>query len=243
MLRKCPAVEPAVLLSLPPPRPCRRTRRSRSLCLNYHLDEFDFHSAMSRVCIHKPQSLWIKPDFDQDTFKRILMITSNKDCFICWLNSGRIGHTLTLNNAEGRNLYSPLLQHGPVWCSPERALIVHQGLWHIHLKSGPFSLSTDTLNDGPQTMQNGSLYAHKCSTFQATTVCPPPLPLLFRYLHISERCRGTQKIFSTFIFSQSVKRAHFKASICAEPLINSAHAASLGLPLLKYWVLKKKATN
>lgn len=48
---------------------------------------------------------------------------------------------------------------------------------------------------------------------------------------------GTQKIFSTFLFSHSVKQAHFKAFICAKPLINSAHAASLSLPLLKYWVL------
>lgn len=27
----------------------------------------------------------------------------------------------------------------------------------------------------------------------ATTVCPPPLPLLFRYLNISERCRGHKR--------------------------------------------------
>lgn len=127
-----------------------------------------------------------------------------------------------------------------VQCGPgvrEGALIVHWGLCHIHLKSGPLSLLTDTLNDGRQTIQNRSLYAHKCSTFRQPLCALQPLPLLFRYLHISERC-GAHKRYSQLSFSpHSVKQAHFKAFICAKPLINSAHAASLGLPLLKYWVL------
>lgn len=71
----------------------------------------------------------------------------------------------------------------------------------------------------------------------AATVCPPPLLLLFRYLHVSERC-GAHKRYPQLSFYLFFERqAHFKAFICAKPLINSAHAASLGLPSLKCWVL------
>lgn len=161
---------------------------------------------------------------------------------ICWLSSAHIGHILTLNNAEGLNLYFRLLQRSPVWSREERALIVHWGLCHIHLKSGPFSLLTDTLNDGPQTIQNRSLYAHKCSTFRQTTVRPPPLPLLFRYLHISERCGGhkrySQLSFSLILWNGPILKLLFVQSLSLTPLMpppSARHCLSTGCC--------KKATN
>lgn len=43
----------------------------------------------------------------------------------------------------------------------------------------------------------------------ATTVCPPALPLLFRYLHIKWKMWRTQKIFSTFLFSLFCETGQF----------------------------------
>lgn len=115
----------------------------------------------------------------------------------------------------------------------ERALIVHCSLCHIHLKSSPLSLPTDTLNDGPPNNTGEIPLCAQVLNISTTTVHPPPLPLLFRYLHMSERCRGHKRYSQLFLSPCSVKHANFKAFICLKPLINSAHVASLSLPLLK----------
>lgn len=115
----------------------------------------------------------------------------------------------------------------------ERALFVHCSLCHIHLKSSPLSLPTDTLNDGPPNNTEQIPLCAQVLNISATTVHPPPLPLLFRYLHMSERCRGHKRYSQHSLSPCSVKQANFKAFICLKPLINSAHVASLSLPLLK----------
>lgn len=129
-----------------------------------------------------------------------------------------------------------MVQCGPGGSGGGGALIVHCSLCHIHLKSSPLSLPTDTLNDGPPNNTEQIPLCAQVLNISATTVHPPPLPLLFRYLHMSERC-GRHKRYSQLSLSPcSVKQADFKAFICLKPLINSAHAASLSLPLLKQWV-------
>lgn len=115
----------------------------------------------------------------------------------------------------------------------ERALIVHCSLCHIHLKSSPLSLPTDTLNDGPPNNTEQISLCAQVLDNSATTVHPPPLPLLFRYLYMSERCKGHKRYSQLSLSPYSAKQANFKAFICLKPLINSAHVSSLSSPLLK----------
>lgn len=172
------------------------------------------------------------------------MITSRQSCIdwlccgiICWLSSVHIGYILTLNNAEGLNLYFRLLQHSPVWPGGrEGTYCPLRTLPHSFEEQPSLIFNRHTKRWTPNNTEQIPLCTQVLNV-SATTVCPPPLLLLFRYLHISERCGG-HKRYSQLSFSpHSVKQAHFKAFICAKPLINFAHAASLGLPLLKYWVL------
>lgn len=134
----------------------------------------------------------------------------------------------------------PLFQIASAWSNVVQgavegggALIVHCSLCHIHLKSSPLSLPTDTLNDGPPNNTEQIPLCTQVLNVSATIVHPPPLPLLFRYLHMSERCGGHKRYSQLSLSPCSVKQADFKAFICLKPLINSAHAASLSLPLLK----------
>lgn len=138
---------------------------------------------------------------------------------------------------KGRNLYFISLQHSPVWSKQERAPIVPRGLCHIHLRSSPFLIiSRHTKRWAPNNTEQIPLCAQVLNV-SAATVCPPPLLLLFRYLHISERCGAHKRYPQLSFYRYSERQADFKAFICAKPLINSAHAASLGLPSLKCWVL------
>lgn len=123
--------------------------------------------------------------------------------------------------------------------------IVHRGLRHIHLKSSTLSLLTDTLNDGPRDPQQYGtdlFMGTSAVRFWATAAAP---------LSFSDTCTsvkdvlggrrgagGGHKGYAQLSLSpHSAGQANFKAFICAKPLINSAHAASLCLPLLKYRVL------
>lgn len=107
-------------------------------------------------------------------------------CFIArWLHWVHTGHILALHNPVGLDLYPVLPPNSSVWSSGRgkgrgcrvRAAIVHRGLCHIHLKSSPHSLLTDTLNDGPpNNTEQISLWAQVLDDFGR----PPPLPSPFQ---------------------------------------------------------------
>lgn len=76
----------------------------------------------------------------------------------------------------------------------------------------------------------------------ATTVRPPPLLLLFRYLHISERCGGhkrySQLSFSPILWNRPILKLLFVQSLSLTPLMlppSACHCLSTGCC--------KKATN
>lgn len=59
-------------------------------------------------------------------------------------------------------------------------------------------------------------------SISATTGCPPPLPLLFRYLHISERCGG----------HKSYPQLSFTSILRDGPILKLLFVQSLSLTLL-----------
>lgn len=100
-----------------------------------------------------------------------------------WLHWVHTGHILALHNPAGLDLYPMLLPNSPVWSSGSgegwwwgmggEAGIVHRGLRHIHLKSSPHSLLTDTLNDGPpNNTEQISLWAQVLDDFGRPTAAP-----------------------------------------------------------------------
>lgn len=173
-----------------------------------------------------------------------VMITPHQSCtdwlccrIICWLNSAHVGpHTGPQPYRGTKPLFQIASTQSSVVQGREGTYCPLRTLPHSFEEQPSLIINRHTKRWAPNNTEQIPLCVQVLN-ISATTVCPPPLPLLFRYLHISERCGG-HKRYSQLSFSpHSVKQANFKAFICAKPLINSAHAASLSLPLLKYWVL------
>lgn len=133
------------------------------------------------------------------------------------------------------NLYFKFLQNSPVWSSEEGTYWPLRTLPHSFGEQ-PFPItSRHTKRWAPKQYRTDPFMRTSAQCFSHR--CVPSTTGLFRYLHMTERCRWHKGYPQTFLFSYSVKQAHFKAFICAKPLINSAHAAFPSLPLLKYYVL------
>ena len=145
--------------------------------------------------------------FCQPTLHSRVMISPHQNradwlrcCLICWLIWAHTGHILALDNAEGLNLYLRLLQHGPVWSrrggwgGREGTYCPLRTLPHSFEEQPSLIINSHTKPWAPNNTEQIPLCAQVLN-ISATTACPPALPLLFRYLHISERC-GRHKGYS-----------------------------------------------
>lgn len=168
MLRKRPAAGAATKVHIP-----LLATRGKFLALNVlHFSALSDHRYLEHYNQQRQQQRPNWPD--------------RRYCFMVrWLHWVHTGHILALHNTAGLDLYPVLPPNSSVWSRGRgkgrgrrvRAAIVHRGLCHIHLKSSPHSLLTDTLNDGPpNNTEQISLWAQVLDNFGR----PPPLPSPFQ---------------------------------------------------------------
>lgn len=135
------------------------------------------------------------------------MITPHQSCtdwlccrIICWLNSAHVGpHTGPQPYRGTKPLFQIASTQSSVVQGREGTYCPLRTLPHSFEEQPSLIINRHTKLWAPNNTEQIPLCVQVLN-ISATTVCPPPLPLLFRYLHISERCGG-HKRYSQLSFS------------------------------------------